>query len=142
MYIRNFTFQGHVKVYLQGLNALEAINTTPDCQSYYLGSSHTGIKIRDYRRLPREAAKQALDGNEVYQCQFAQIFNQPGHARIHSLDGNVEIDIHEDELMEQAPTLWMGVVPDGASLSLAYVDWEILKAVGDNKTGFAALVRE
>jgi hypothetical protein len=130
-------FEGQVHVYLEGQKVLELTSVTEDEMIYYLGSKHTNLIIKDFRREPNFAARQILDGND--EVSFADTFNQPAKIKIQDFQGKVEITMLECKTNQELPTLWMGVIRDG-TMPVHRIDWEVLRPVDQFSTAFAALV--
>ncbi len=134
----NFYFRGMIRPYLQGRNALDVTHQSPGFLECYLGSKRTRIRLRDFRLKVRQSAERALDGQDAE--QFAGIFSQPAKAKIRLTQGKVQIDLHDGVPEQAAPMLWLGVVKDGESIPLTSVHWEVFRAVGKSRTGFAMLM--
>jgi hypothetical protein len=126
----NYYFKGNVRVYLQGLETLEIYLQSEGLYSYHLGSPRSKIRIRDFRRLSRDAACHALNGENIY--EFADVFNQPALAKIREKNGKIRIDMHECTVDTPNPILWLGVVKDGNTIPLHIVRWEKFKAIEKN----------
>lgn len=138
MSTKSFYFRGAVSVYLQGKHALIIDNQMPGYLSYFLGSQYTNIKIRDFRREPTKAAQNAINGGKT--DEFADVFSQPAMAKVRVSKGKIKIDMYDIKTKGQTPILWLGVVKDGESIPLAYVNWDVVKPFGKARNCFAALV--
>ena len=135
-----YQFQGNSDIYLQGRDALEPVNGTAGCMTYFVGSAHSKIRVRDHREKSIRAAIDTLNGRDREADLFADIFNQPGWVKIQSAEERVEIDIHEGQTNEDSPTLWLGVIHDG-KMAVNDIVWEVLKPVSRSQIAFAALIR-
>jgi hypothetical protein len=133
-----FSYQGFIRIHLQGQNALEVSQITPGFLSCYLGSKLTNIRIRDFRRVSCDAAERVLQGKEP--SDFADAFNQSALARIQSRCGKVQIDIYDGKANQHDPLLWLATINDDQELPLVQANWEIFRSAGESRTSFAALV--
>ncbi len=141
----DFHFEGEVNLYLQGEKALAVDEQNSGFLQCYLGSKYSCIRIRDFRYQPRFLAERTIFTKET--LQFKDAFCQPAKAVIQLKKGNVQIDLHEPDLCtdlstNHKPILWLGVIDDGDSIPLRYVDWEIFRSIDDVRTGFAMLLPE
>jgi hypothetical protein len=131
-------FQGDVQVYLEGREALEPISECSEgCMAYYVASPESLIEVRDFRRVPSEAAKCAMAGQS--DVEFASVFSKPAWVKVHSSLDRAEIELHESRSSGNGLTLWLGVIMDDR-MPVHQVQWEILKPVNETTIAFAALV--
>ena len=134
----NLLYEGEANIYLQGKNALIATDPNNKSQmAYSIGSLNSSLNIQDYRRIPSQAAKQALSGEDG--LYFADTFNQPAFAQV-TLEGTtVNIILRESEKAENAPILWIGVFNEN-EMSVQPTRWEFLRSIDDRQTAFVALI--
>lgn len=135
---KEMKFQGNVKVYLEGRDALEITNSVSDYPIiYYVGSPESEIQVRDFRKLPIQAAKRALSGQDIY--EFADVFNEQSWIEVYSNGSKAEIEMYESNFDADKHTLWLGVLHEN-EMSVHQIEWEILKRLDKTKTAFAAIV--
>ena len=132
-------FEGNLRVYLQGNNALKALSLRNHEFLSAIGSENSEIIIQDYRQEPIEFAKTVNAGGKP--DGFGKIFNQPARAiiRYDQDTEGLEISLHESSIDTQYPILWMGVLDDN-TISGHQVEWEVFKKLPDERTAFAALI--
>jgi len=135
---KKLIFEGCVRVYLQGVNALRPIKSSiPSKMEYHIGSENTGLIVKDYRCDPVIAAQCTLSGET--ENDFADIFNQSAKVEVYQVQDGATIEMHEASADEISPLLWMGVIYDG-KMSVHRIFWEILKPVDTKAIAFAALI--
>jgi hypothetical protein len=136
-----YIFQGNVRIYLQGENALCPMITNAQEAHYRIGQENTEFIIHDYRREPVLAAQKAI--STQYQNGFSNTFNQQSWAevRYEPTGQKIEIDLREpvEATTEKTPLLWFGVLDDNR-MPAYEVDWEVFKPLTGG-TAFVSLVR-
>ncbi|MFT3892754.1 MAG: hypothetical protein QM730_14075 [Anaerolineales bacterium] len=133
-------FSQTAQIYLQGKDALQPLEITPDnAWRYFLGSESTNLTVRDHRQAAVMAASQAVQGYKLE--QFTQLFSQPAFVEIREHSGAIEIDLFEPNELEGNATLWLGVIHDHL-LPIHYMPWHIFVPIEDDKVAFAAIVED
>lgn len=138
-------YQGNVRVYLQGRNALTPIS--PEMPSnghiaYYIGDTKTDLVLYDHRPETVSEARQILQTK--YQNGFAKHFNQCAKAEIRydEVTQHMKIDLHNLETQsEKCPILWMGILEDNTMPGYE-VQWEVFKSLNASQTAFVALITQ
>ena len=136
-------YQGTVRVYLQGKNALMPISleaSTNGNISYYIGNKSTDLVLSDHRPETVAEARQIL--RTSYQNGFAKHFNQHAQAEIRYDESTerIKIDLHSISAEpEECPVLWMGTLEDNMMPGYQ-VEWEIFRELGPTETAFVALI--
>ncbi len=132
-------YQGVAQIYLQGLDALEVLPgpTNGKQIKFAVGGPESAILVHDYRESSRLSAEKALAGEDIY--DFAGTFNQPSKISIYENKTQIDIEIHELQEAHDRPILWLGVINDG-TWAAYQTSWERLRALGDKRVAFAALV--
>jgi hypothetical protein len=136
-------YQGNVRVYLQGRNALTLIlPETPSSGyiSYYIGDTNTNFVLCDHRPETVAEARQVLQTQ--YQNGFAKHFNQYAKAEIRYDEDvrHMKIDLHTIETQpEKCPVLWMGILENNLMPGFQ-VEWEIFKPIDESNTAFVAFI--
>ena len=132
-------FEGNLKVYLEGKNALLPIELNENLFTSSIGSNSTNLIIHDQRRTSIQRIKQIVLDNK--QNNFAKVFNKPALAKIFYNDENESLEIYLEDASSpvEFPILWMGVLIDH-TMTAYQVDWEILKPLSNESTAFAALI--
>ncbi len=136
-------FEGPVRVYLQGQNALclKVPSLLDQGVLYHIGQENTELSIHDFRSQPVKSAKEAII--KQYQNGFASTFNQHAWAQIrydHSTE-KIEIDLrdlHEPSNSEY-PLLWLGILEDNIMPDYD-VEWEVFKPLDSGQTAFVSLL--
>ncbi|MBN1314072.1 MAG: hypothetical protein JXA42_01345 [Anaerolineales bacterium] len=132
-------FQGTVRVYLQGKEALElADSESQSTMSYFVGAAESRILIHDQRSDSTSAAMAALSGGEM--SLFSRAFNRPARATVRSTRDLVEVELSDDNRETEEPVLWLGVIDDHM-MPAHNTDWEFLRPIGESKVAFLALIR-
>lgn len=133
-------FQGTVKIYLQGHNAL-LITGKPDKvpMTYYIGEKSTKLRIIDFRQVPSTVAQRILKGDEP--PGFADLFNQPAKVEVRINEEKVTIKLHNKEEDKLPFILWLGVTNDNTMPNYE-TRWEFLRPIAKTKTAFAALIED
>ncbi|HEY5730129.1 MAG TPA: hypothetical protein VIS72_08765 [Anaerolineales bacterium] len=133
-------YRGNVRVYLQGMGALQPVNIgNSEYHIYYVGTEESSIIIKDHRHEPNQAALAKLENR--FEGEFADVFNQPAEVEILENEGKVEIEMLPGKQDAESPILWMGVIFDG-KMSVHNITWETLKPISANVTAFAVLVND
>jgi hypothetical protein len=134
-------YQGHVRVYLQGQNALMVSSVErSDEIVYFIGGEETNLVIRDFRPGVIVATREAI--HRQYQNGFVNVFNQRAYAQVWYLPEEERLEIHLFEPQNQAepaPTLWTGVLDDG-TMPAYQVEWEVFRKTAAQKTAFVAML--
>ena len=132
-------YDGDVRVYLQGKNALLPTDVTNKQITYWIGDEGTRLQIKDYRHASRSAAKQILDGDQVF--DFVDFFNQSAQAKITTnSDGNLDIELRESSSSQTRPILWVGILEDN-TIPNYEIEWEYLKPLNSDSTAIAILIK-
>lgn len=136
-------FEGPVRVYLQGQNALlpKGSGLLDQGMLYCIGQENTELSVHDFRSQPVKSAKEAI--SKQYQNGFATEFNQRAWAQIHYDQPREKIEIELRDLDEtnnsEFPLLWFGVLED--NLMPDYdVEWEVFKPLDSGQTAFVSLL--
>jgi hypothetical protein len=136
-------YQGLVRVYLQGKNALIPILSGMELDGhifYYIGDTTTNLILCDHR------SEIVAETQQIFQTQhqngFAKHFNQYAKAEVcYDEDTQrMKIDLHSAEVQSaKCPVLWMGVLED--NLMQRYeVEWEVFKTIDESNTAFIAFI--
>lgn len=132
-----FEFKGLANIYLEGHEALEFCSNG-NGTIYYVGAPESNITVYDYRCLPGEAAKQALDGENS--DAFAELFSQKAWVEVHGNDFATDITITDCTLNEESNiTLWLGTLDDNL-MSIRNSFWEQIQFLNSKRVAFAALL--
>lgn len=134
-------FQGNVRVYLQGKNALRPMFTNDQEIQYHIGQENTKFLIRDYRKKTVVAAQEAI--SKQYQNGFADTFSQQAWAEIQYEQGKESLEIvlrdPKQDTNNESPLLWLGILED--NLMPGYtVEWEVFKPLDSGQTAFVSLL--
>jgi hypothetical protein len=136
-----YIFQGNVRVYLEGQNALCPTVTTDQEMHYHIGQENTELIIRDYRAKPILAAQKAI--STQYQNGFSNTFNEQAWAEIcyEQADEKLEIVLRDPDKKTDArsPLLWLGVLEDNIMPDYD-VEWEVFKSLDNGQTAFVSLL--
>jgi hypothetical protein len=136
-------FQGPIRIYLQGQNALcpQIPAFLEQGMHYHIGQENTELTIHDYRDQPVKAAKEIL--TTQYQNGFAGKFSQRAWAKIHydQITEKIEIELHElkEPGVPESPLLWLGVLEDNIMPDYD-VEWEVFKPLDNGQTAFVSLL--
>ena len=138
---QNSIFQGNVRVYLQGKNALCPIIANGQEVHYHIGQKSTDLIIYDHRKEPIIAAQEAISTH--YQNGFSNTFNQQAWADIFYEQTNEKLEIvlrdpHE-RIDPRSPILWLGVLEDNIMPDYE-VEWEVFKPLDSGQTAFVSLL--
>ena len=132
-------YDGDVRVYLQGKNALLPTDITSKQITYWIGDESTRLQIKDYRHASRSAAQEVLDGDQEF--DFADFFNQSAQAKITTNpDGNLDIELYETSSLQTRPILWVGILEDNIIPNYE-TEWEYLKPLNSESTAVAILIK-
>ena len=135
-------FEGSVRIYLQGNNALQVIPATNLAEEmhYYIGNESTQFLIHDFRKKTVKEAQEAIQ--RQYQNGFAKSFNQTAWAivKYDELNEGIDIEIRDNLNASTKKTiLWMGILEN--NLMPGYeVAWEVFKSLDAQNTAFVALI--
>ena len=136
-------FQGPVRVFLQGQNALCPTNPNLYGQGilYHVGQKNTELIVHDYRKQPVQAAKEVI--NTQYQNGFSTTFNQQAWAQISYDQPTEKMEIELRDLNEpnntEFPLLWLGVLEDNIMPDYD-VEWEVFKPLDSGQTAFVSFL--
>jgi hypothetical protein len=135
----SIVYDGPVRVYLQGNNALLPIDATNQQITYWIGSEKTKLLLRDRRYLPIEAANRILKGENGF--EFADVFNRPAIAKVQLEEETVNIELRESSDDGEYPILWLGVL-DNNLMPNYKTEWEYLRPLDSQSTAISVLIKE
>jgi len=132
-------FEGSLRLSLEGNSALLPINQDHrSINSFCIGSENTNIVVRDHRS---KFIDDQLTFNEKATAHFLEAFQKTAWAEVRYRDDdeNMEIDLYDSDEDGELPILWLGVLENNFMPGYK-VEWEVFKALSEDRTAFAALI--
>ena len=132
-------FEGNLRLFIEGNNALLPFKqNSQDEKGFYIGSENTNLIIRDHRSGLMD---EQIPFHETDISHFIRAFQQPAWAEVKYCenDENMEIELFESNVDGELPILWFGVLEDNIMPGYK-VEWEVFKALTEDRTAFAALI--